>query len=290
MEPTVLRRWSALAGAIALTAFSSRIATAQTSAPAVPVAPTPSGADSDPWQNTNRKLYHLDRSIDRTVLRPGVVFYHHATPKTVRRGIGNALSNMTNPVIFLNDVAQLRLANAGRTLARLAINSTIGIAGLFDVAADAGIAHHDADFGQTLGRYGVGTGPYIYLPVLGPTTVRDLFGRGVDTVADPLNTVRYDGREELSAVRVVFGALQARDEVDPLLKTIDATATDSYVTIRSLYLQNRASLVAGAPTSARSVQALPDFGPEPGGGVPTSSPGAQPPPTSDAPPSGGAPR
>ncbi len=224
--------------------------------------PPPTVAASDPWEGANRKLYEVGRVIDYVAVRPAAVFYHHATPTPVRRGVTNVLSNMSQPVVVINDVLQLRPANAARSLTRLVVNSTAGVGGVFDVASRAGIPYHRADFGQTLGRYGVPSGAYIFVPVLGPTTVRDGFGRVVDAVLDPLNTIRYDGRDALVPSRAVLNGLDARDRADPLLKDIERTATDPYVTTRSLYLQNRRAAISGknAPTP-KDVEALPDFGP-----------------------------
>ncbi len=227
---------------------------------------TAAAAIDDPWERTNRKLYDFNTRLDRVVLRPGVVFYHHATPTPIRRGVHNILLNMTHPIIIMNDAVQLRPSRFMVALGRFAINSTAGVGGVFDVATRIGLPYHSSDFGQTLGRYGVRTGPYVFLPILGPSTVRDLAGRGVDAVVDPLNSIRYEGRDVLAPVRAVVGGIDARDQVDPLLKDVNRTATDPYATLRSLYFQNRAAQVRGDAASSANVQALPDFGPAPSGG------------------------
>ena len=231
----------------------------------------------DPWEGLNRKLYAFNNGLDK-LIRPGVVFYHHATPTPVRNALHNALTNCTAPVIFINDVLQLKPQRAVVTAARFVVNTTVGVAGFADVAASGlNLPYHNADFGQTMGRYGVATGPYIFIPVLGPSTIRDVVGRGVDGVIDPLNVVRYDGRVELGIARVIGGGLDARDRADPLLKDIQRTATDPYAYIRSAYLQNRAAAVRGEETAA-SVKALPDFG-----GEPTSAPSPTPAPLPSSP-------
>lgn len=235
---------------------------------------TAAAAINDPWERTNRKIYAFNIKVDRIALRPGAVFYHHATPTPIRRGVHNILINMTHPIIIMNDAVQLRPSRFMVALGRFAINSTAGVGGVFDVATRIGLPYHSSDFGQTLGRYGVGTGPYVFLPVLGPSTVRDLAGRGVDAVADPFNSIRYEGRDILSPVRAVTGGLDARDQVDPLLKDLNRTATDPYATVRSLYFQNRAAQVRGDAASAANVQALPDFGPAPSGGGPAGPQGS----------------
>ena len=250
---------------------------------------TPAAAPAtvnDPWESTNRKLFGFNQALDRRVLRPGVVFYHHATPTPVRNGLHNVLTNMTEPVIIINNVLQLRPARAIRQFGRFAYNSTVGIGGVFDVATRSGLEYENADFGLTLARYGVRSGPYIFVPILGPTTVRDLVGRGVDSYVDPLNSINYDGRDVLAPTRTVLGGIDARDQVDALLKDVNRTATDPYATIRSAYLQNREAQVRGAPTSAASLQALPDFGPEspaPSPGPSSSGPSAAAPTPDDQP-------
>lgn len=236
-----------------------------------PIAAAPATVN-DPWEGVNRRLYRFNHTLDRVVLRPGVVFYHHATPTPIRRGLHNVLVNMTHPVIIINDALQLKPRRFATSLGRFVVNSTVGVGGVFDVATHAGLAYHNDDFGLTLARYGVASGPYVFVPVLGPSTVRDLVGRGVDAYADPLNSVRYDGREVLAPTRAVLGGIDARDQVDPLLKDIDRSATDPYATIRSAYLQNRAAEARGAATSAANVKALPDFGPEPAGPAPAATP------------------
>ncbi|CAN5194101.1 MlaA family lipoprotein [soil metagenome] len=233
---------------------------AQTAGGASPSDQSRTGAD--PWEGLNRGFYRLNQGLDRLV-RPGVVFYHHAVPTPARQGVHNALTNLTGPIVFINDMLQLRPKRAAVTLGRFVVNSTAGVGGFGEVGERVGLPYHGADFGQTLGRYGVGTGPYLYLPLLGPTTLRDIAGRGVDTVADPFNVVNYEGRASLGYARAIGGSIDARDQVDPLLKDIDRTATDPYVTTRSLYLQNRAAFVNGDAATANTVQALPDFGPEP---------------------------
>ncbi len=243
---------------------------------------TGAAVPGDPWEGANRAFYRFNQGLDRLV-RPGVVFYHHAVPTPARNGVHNALTNLTGPIVFINDMLQLRPKRAAVTLGRFVVNSTVGVGGFGEVGEGVGLPYHGADFGQTLGRYGVGTGPYLYLPLLGPTTLRDIAGRGVDTVADPFNVVNYEGRAALGYARAIGGAVDARDRVDPILKDIDRTATDPYVTTRSLYLQNRAAFVNGDAATSDSVQALPDFGPEPAAQspqrpVPPSSPSPQDPP------------
>ena len=218
------------------------------------------GPNPDPYEGLNRKSYAVFRYLDRKAIRPASVFYAHAVPHVVRRGLHNAIQNVGEPVIFFNDVLQLHPQAAAQTLGRFAINSTVGVAGLTDPATESGIPYHQNGFGTTMGRYGVPAGPYIFIPVIGPSDVRDLIGSGVDAASDPLTWIRYTGRWEVGAARTVVSGLDTRANADPQLKQIDAMATDPYATVRSLYLQNRQAQITGGQVN---VNDLPDFGPEP---------------------------
>jgi hypothetical protein len=163
--------------------------------------------------------------------------------------------------VFINDVLQLRVKRAGVTAARFVTNSTIGLFGLIDIADHLGLPHHSNEFGVTLGRYGVQSGPYMYVPLVGPSTVRDIIGSGVDLAIDPLHWVSYASRTEISEVRFVVGgadtAVTTQDQLDALL----SDAADPYATLRSVYLQNKQGEIDGGEVPA----ALPSFDdPQPG--------------------------
>ncbi|MBE7217856.1 MAG: VacJ family lipoprotein [Caulobacteraceae bacterium] len=259
---------------------------AQGASPPPPIARAPAGID-DPWEATNRKLFNFNRVLNRVAIRPGVVFYHHATPTPVRHGLHNVLVNAGSPMVIVNYVLQLRPIHALNALGRFTINSTVGIGGVFDVAGKD-FPFQSTDFGVTMARYGVPTGPYLFVPLLGPTTIRDGAGRIVDGVADPLNSVNYAGRDVLAPVRAVLVSLDAADRLEPTVKYIDRTATDPYATIRSAYFQNRAAQARGEVTSAANLEALPDFGPEPAAGAGASAPSPTATPPETASPDGGA--
>jgi phospholipid-binding lipoprotein MlaA len=147
------------------------------------------------------------------------------------------------------------------------LNSTVGVGGLFDVASGAGLPERATNFGQTLGRYGVAAGPYVFLPVAGPSSVRDAAGKLVDIALDPFTWIRFGGDGYFTGSRIVLGGLDARAAADPILRDIQKTATDPYATLRSAYQQNADFLDSGGKLDVKS---LPDFGPEP------SAPPAQP--------------
>ena len=158
---------------------------------AAPASGVAIGPNPDPYEKLNRKSYALFRFLDRKAIRPASVFYAHAVPHVVRTGLHNAIQNVGEPVIFFNDVLQLHPgAAAAQTLGRFAINSTIGVAGL-GRSGDRRAAYPitRTASARRMGRYGVPAGPFIFIPVLGPSDVRDLIGGGVDSVSDPLTWI-----------------------------------------------------------------------------------------------------
>lgn len=213
------------------------------------------GAPGDPYERLNRRSFALDQVLERRAIRPAAVFYAHAVPSFVRARLRAAFSNVGEPVVFINDLLQGRPGTAGRTFARMAVNTTFGLAGFFDVAARQ-LPHHDNGFGVTLGRYGVRSGPYVYLPVLGPSTVRDLGGAGVDIALNPLTWIRYPKDYIVGPVSTITGGLDRRAQADGDLKALAAQSTDEYATLRSAYLQNRQAQITGEQVD---VNALPSF-------------------------------
>ena len=146
----------------------------------------------DPWQGYNRWMYNFNARFDRYVFMPVATGYKRLFPGFVRAGIHNFMRNIREPLNIINGLFQFRFRTAGRSTGRLIVNSTVGIAGLFDPATGMGWYYQKEDFGQTLGRYGVGGGPYFVLPILGPSNVRDAVGLGVDyLIWDELNFVGY---------------------------------------------------------------------------------------------------
>ena len=210
----------------------------------------------DPWENVNRDLFAVHESVDRAVVEPVARGYRAVTPRPVRQGVLNVLRNLRGPVIFANDVLQGEFRRAGTTGARFTINSTIGIAGIFDPASSMGFERHDEDFGQTLAVWGVEPGPYIFIPLMGPSNLRDTTGRIVDTVFDPLSWARGDEAETARTTRTVFAALAAREQVLDVIEDIRRDSVDPYASIRGSYTQLRESAIQNGRTD---VQDLPDF-------------------------------
>ena len=232
---------------------------------------TPAAAESvgveDPFESLNRRFYAIHQGIDHAIFRPLALGYSHATSGPVGKGLHHLITEIGEPVVFGNDLAQLRIKRAGVTLARFLINATVGLAGLTDPATKMGLPYHDNGFGTTLGRWGFKPGPYIFLPLVGPTTLRDLIGTGVDFYSDPLGRIHYHDRGDVLVGVTVIGGLDLRANSDADLKQIESMGTDSYATLRSLYLQEReAEIHGGAPVS---IQDLPDFD-DPGASAPAT--------------------
>lgn len=240
---------------------------------------------ADPLRGFNRRSFAFNAVLDRVLIGPIARTYKRLTPAPVRRGLGNAVGNLREPSTVVNAVLQGRPKVAARATARFVANSTVGLLGLFDVARAGGLERQPADFGQTLGRYGVKPGPYVYLPVIGPTTARDGLGAVVNMLGDPVSQATGGPGTDFATGRSVVRGLDARAEGDATLTSVMRDSTDPYATIRSAYLQNRAAFVRDA-TGAQ--EALPDFDmsdpadapPEP----PEAPPEATPAPSTDSQP------
>lgn len=237
------------------------LAFAQEATPAEPSvateAPRAQSDDSyDPWEGFNRNLFSIHESVDQAVLEPVARGYRAITPQPVRSGVRNFLRNLRAPVTFANDVLQGEFGRAGTTVARFGVNTTIGIAGMFDPAERMGLEYHEEDFGQTLAVWGVDSGPYIFVPLMGPTTVRDSAGRIIDIAFDPLTWAEFDEADDVRTGRTVLTALSARELVLDTVDDIRRDSLDPYVTIRSSYSLLRESAIQNGETN---VEDLPEF-------------------------------
>ena len=194
----------------------------------------------DPYEGFNRAMYSTHEAIDGVVLKPIAQGYDKVVPLPVKASAGNFFGNAGDLWIGANNALQGKFADSGSDLGRLLVNSTVGIFGLFDVASEVGLEKHDEDFGQTLAVWGVGDGGYLFWPVIGPRTVRDTAGWGVDVFADPVTYVRgIPARNSLVALRVV----DIRASLLPADKVIEEAALDKYAYIRDAYLQRRRSQI-----------------------------------------------
>jgi phospholipid-binding lipoprotein MlaA len=236
-------------------------------------------APGDPWEGLNRFGYAVQGALDKVIIHPLATIFRHLSPGPIGEGLHNVIVNLSEPNAFINDVLQLRLKRASIPAARFVTNSTVGILGLFDVAGHVGLPHHDNEFGVTLGRYGVGPGPYMFVPLIGPTTVRDLAGSGIDIFIDPMHWLSYASRPEISTARAIVGGLDLRVKTEGQLNALLSDATDPYATLRSVYLQNKESEVRG---DSAPIEALPTFDEPPAVPVTPATAGAT--PVEDAPP------
>jgi len=241
----------------------------------------PAATPGDPYEHANRVGYAIHQVIDHILLRPVALTYKTLVPSPLRTGVRHVLDNLDEPVVMLNDLFQGHPGAAGRTTVRFAVNSTIGVLGVFDVAGKTGLPHHDNAFAVTLGRHHVKPGPFLFIPLVGPTTVRDLFGGVVDGALDPFHWIHYRYRNDITVSRAVVGGLDVRANADADLSALMESATDPYATLRSVYLQNQQSKIDGGDST--TLPALPDFD-EPS--APSPKPDGKPDAKPDAPAAG----
>jgi phospholipid-binding lipoprotein MlaA len=247
-------------------------------------APAVAPRRHDPFEGLNRGFFRLGDVIDRGLVHPILAGYRRLAPRPVRRAVHNVVTNLDEPVIFINDVLQAHPKTAAKTAVRFFANSTVGVGGIFDAAATAGIPHHDNGFGSTLGRWGVGPGPYFYLPLLGPTTLRDVTGDAVDWVSDPFSWLHINNARSVGFTEAAVSLLDEREQADAELRALKNTAVDPYATLRSAYLQSRAAEVKGGETELEPLPELPEPPPSVPAPAPEAAPQTAPGPTTAPPP------
>ena len=237
---------------------------------------------NDPLEDTNRAIFDFNQVVDRNVLVPVAKAYRTVLPDPVRDSLRDFLRNLREPLIFANDALQGEFERAGQTFARFTLNSTLGVGGLIDVAGRWGeLPYHEDDLGLTFGVWGIPEGPYLVIPVLGPSTPRDLTGQVAEGFGDPFNYIVTGNPYTLYWIPFVRGGVAGIDQRSRYIETladIERTSLDYYATIRSLYRQRRAALIRhekeqnlpppssfsrndspAAPASAKSLAARPVF-------------------------------
>ena len=209
-----------------------------------PVLPREGGEDGydDPFEDVNTVFFYINGALDFLLLEPIAQFYRGMMPTDARHAISRAFTNLAEPIVAANHLLQLEGGRAGTSLGRFVVNSTAGVAGLFDVATDVGLAADDADFGQTLHHYGISSGPYIVLPIFGPTTVRDAVGFGVDGLLDPRTYVLAP--TQLLAVSVSEGVVRREEVIDPV-NFLRVHAANPYDAVRAWSYQERQRELTG---------------------------------------------
>jgi phospholipid-binding lipoprotein MlaA len=200
---------------------------------------------NDPYEATNRRFFRSHLALQRNVITPVEQVYIDTVPEPVRGSLHNFLVNLEFPPIFINDLLQFDPGRAGATFARFVVNSTAGVGGLLDVAGMLGVPFRDNDFGATLSNYGVGDYPYLMIPVIGPTNPRDLSGKAVDVLLNPLHFVTLPGGILTEVGQSGLHELDTRSENLNELDGIAKTSPDAYVSVRSLARQRRNAEIGG---------------------------------------------
>lgn len=208
-------------------------------------APSPAGLvaqTEDPWEEANRRAFAFNDFFDRLVVRPAASTYNLFVPRFIRQGISNFFSNINDVNVLFNNLMQFKLDEALSDSGRILINSTIGLGGVLDVASDMGLRKNEEDFGQTLGAWGLGSGPYVVLPVFGASNLRDSFGLVLDTMFNP---IQYRDDKEL---RYSLYMLREVDTRSSLLSLEELVTGDRYLFFREAYVQRREYLVNDGQT------------------------------------------
>ena len=224
-------------------ALAVMVATALSACVTLP--PNSPRAPQDPWESWNRGVYKFNDTLDRAIAKPVAKTYVKVVPEPIRIGVSNFFANLETPTVMVNDALQGKFLAAANDLGRFALNTTLGLGGILDPATPAGLALNNEDFGQTLGKWGVHPGPFIEIPILGPSDLRDGPARLVDTYTNPRQYIKNNW--------IKYG-LYLPDFVDrrAALLSLDDTLKntfDPYAFVRDAYLQRRAYLVSDGKTS-----------------------------------------
>ncbi len=216
------------------------------------------GEEVDPYEDFNRTMHDFNDGLDSHLLKPIVDGYKWITPDLIETGVSNIFLNMKGINVALNDFLQGKLQQGAEDTGRFLLNSTVGIAGIFDVATYAGLNQNDEDFGQTLAVWGVPSGPYLVLPLLGPSTFRGVPGVVFDTAANPISYLTWP----IAAPIAAMAGIDRRATADSSLQFIDEAAVDSYVFTREAYLQYRDYLASDGKQEYTDDSLLGEFGDE----------------------------
>ena len=238
--------------------------------PTDPVARAAYDQANDPLEPLNRKTFALNQFLDKAFFKPAAQVYVAVLPGDARKAVHHVLDNLKEPTLFFDNVLQGQFKRAEITLGRFIVNSTVGFGGLVDVMTLSGVDRQPADFGQTLYVWGVPSGPYLILPILGPTNPRDAVGSAVDSYDDPFTIIANDhGVTELTTARFIVGGVEERADVLDELDAIEKNSVDFYAEMRSLAQQHRAAELK----NGKAPDAEPDLYIDPGKAAP-AKPGA----------------
>ena len=240
LEKLIVRNTVTRLSVIAALVLSVFVVAGCTTMPSDPDARAAYLEASDPLEPLNRAIFSFNIGVDKAILRPLAAVYNTVLPDPVRDGVRNVLNNLRTPLVLANDILQGEIGRASKTVGRFLLNSTIGIGGLFDVASGLGFEFHDEDFGQTLAVWGIGEGPYLMLPILGPSNPRDAIGVVGEYFADPVVIwTNNTEREWLHYTRTGVNAVDSRSRNVGTLEELERTSLDFYAAVRSLYRQRR---------------------------------------------------
>jgi phospholipid-binding lipoprotein MlaA len=235
----------------------------------------------DPWESWNRGVYKFNTAVDKAVARPVAKTYVKVVPQPIRTGVSNFFANINTPTVMINDALQGKFRAAGNDLGRFVLNTTVGIGGLLDPASSAGLDRNEEDFGLTLGHWGVHSGPYLELPILGPSDLRDGPAKVVDAYTKP---TQYIGNIYIRYGIYLPYVIDLRASLLPLDETLKNTY-DPYAFVRDAYLARRAYLVSdGKIDNEQLVDPGADDSPAPGGSSVAPPPGPPVAPQQSAPP------
>jgi len=201
-------------------------------------------AQDDPLEGLNRVVFGFNQVLDHLIMEPSARIYHAVVPPPIRTGVTNVLNNLATPITLTNDILQGNPEAAANTMKRFMVNTTLGIGGIFDHATGLGEPLHREDFGQTLGTWGMGPGPYLVLPVLGPSNPRDLGGMVADTAVNPVTWILYDAPLWQKAIPVGTQIVVSREAILEDYDNLRKNSPDLYASVRDLYAQKRQAEIA----------------------------------------------
>jgi len=205
---------------------------------------------NDPIEPVNRAFFSFNQGLDSVILKPIATIYKKVLPQTLQDGIRNFLNNLRTPIILANNILQGDLEGANNTIARFTVNTIVGFAGFGDPAGDLGAKYRSEDFGQTLAVWGLGEGPYLMLPVFGPSNPRDLIGLIVDSISDPIDIwADNTDRDAIPISRLLVRGIDRRARNLKTLDDLEKSSLDFYATIRSLYRQLRDDEIRNGDTN-----------------------------------------
>jgi phospholipid-binding lipoprotein MlaA len=214
----------------------------------------------DPLEDVNRTTLKINEAVDKAVIEPIARGYRAGTPTALRLVVRNFLRNLKSPVIIGNQILQGDLEGTANSTLRMVVNTLAGFGGILDLATDGGVPYEPEDFGQTLAVWGVDNGPYLVLPIFGPSTLRDAGGMLVDSYADPIRLYLFNtDQEEWHYVRLGAIVLDQREELLDIIDDLRRNSFDYYAAMRSTYIQRRQALVNDQDPDAGGGVAIPDY-------------------------------